>query len=329
MKKRRIALLAGLMAIGMVSFAATEDEGNVEKLTPVVGLEGNSDVLKTEEQKELTVFNINDRVRFDENRLELNGNMHFNENNRLEMRVRQYNNVSNGGMSDDRKSGNTTDDSTELRLRLHTQTSMENMEVRTELKTTTYEDGSKQYFRVQPTYNLFTGVEGLSSLVRAGLAFGHNSPDSASTEETYSFSSSFENFYTVNDYLSIENNYYYDYDFAGKGTDRNNTVQIEAYVYTNYPLYNADGLKVEALLEGGFDPYSFGSRNFSDLTDANEKGSETYVFYAEPSVKATKELNNLNNVYLQAGYYTENNEKTSENQYEDTAFVRVGFTSKF
>jgi len=321
MNKRRIALLAGLMTMGMVSFAMTE---------------GDAEVLRTPEQKELSLFNINDRVRFDENRLEMNGNLHLDENNRLEMRVRHYSNVGNGDFGDTRDSGNTAGDSTEMRLRLHTNTSVEDMVVRTELKTNTYgsgDGGNKQYFRVQPTWHVFTGVEGLSSHVRAGLGFEHTSPDAASSENAYSFTSSFENYYTVNDYLAVEGNIYYDYTFAGKGSEDFNNVDIEAYVYANYPLYNADGIKVEALLEGGMDPYSFGARHFDDLTDVSgsgtEDGHETYVLYAEPSVKVSKTLSDNNVAYLQGGYYVEQNDKNSTGNVDDTAFIRVGFTSKF
>lgn len=307
MNKRKVALLAGLMTIGMVSFAADE--------------------------KPLNTFNINDRVRFDENRLELNGNLHFNENNNLEIRVRDYSNVGNGILSDSRDSGNTTSDSTEMRLRLHTQTSINNMEVRTELKTNTYTSGNdQQYFRVQPTLHLFNDVEGLSSLVRAGVAFKHTSSDTDSTSNAYSISTSLENSYTINDYLSVEGNLYYDYTMGGKSTDDYNSVDIEAYVYANYPLYNVDNYAVTALLEGGFDPYSFGTRQFNNLTDASgskTEGHETYVLYAEPSVKVTKMLNERNSVYLQGGYYVEQNNKNSTGEADDTAFARVGFSSKF
>ncbi|MCS5423252.1 MULTISPECIES: hypothetical protein [Psychrilyobacter] len=296
----------------------------------------DAEVLKTKEEKELSIFNINDRVRFDENRLEMNGNLHLDKNNRLEMRVRHYSSVGNGDFGDNRDSGNTAGDRTEMRLRLHTQTSVEDMVVRTELKTNTYgsgDGGNQQYFRVQPTWHLFTDVEGLSSHVRAGLAFKHTSPDAASSENAYSFTSSFENAYTINDYLAIEGNIYYDYNFGGKGTEDYNNVDIEAYVYANYPLYNADGIKVEALLEGGMDPYSFGNRHFGDLNNVNKEtpseGHETYVLYAEPSVKASKTLNENNSVYLQGGYYVEQNDKNSTGNVDDTAFVRVGFTSKF
>ena len=315
--------------MGMVSFAMEE---------------GNAEVLKTPEQKELSVFNINDRVRFDENRLEMNGNLHINENNRLEVRVRSYNNVSDGTLRPDRESGNSAGDSTELRMRLHTQTSIENLEIRTELKTNTYASTTgpvlgldragynRQYFRIQPTYHLFTGVEDLSSLVRVGFGYNHTTESGTSdSTNNYSFTSSFENYFTINDYLAVEGNVYYDYDFAGKGGEKYNGVEIEAYAYANYPLYKAEGLKVEALFEGGMDPYGFGDRHFGGLNNVSKKdtGNEYYTFYLEPSVKATKTLNEHNSAYLQAGYYTENNEKTSSNQYEDTAFIRVGFTSKF
>ncbi|UUV18434.1 hypothetical protein NRK67_14235 [Fusobacteria bacterium ZRK30] len=318
MNKRRIALLAGLMTLGMVSFAMDE----------------NPEMLK-KEVKPLSIFSINDRVRFDENRLEVKTNFHFNENNRLEARIRNYSNVGSGDLGDTRESGNTAEDRTEMRLRLHTQTSVDNMEVRTELKTNTYgsgKGGNKQYFRVQPTWHLFTDVEGLSSLVRAGLAFQHYSPDEASTKNAYSISTSFENSYTINDYLEIEGNIYYDYTLGGKNTQDYNNVKIEAYAYANYPLYSANDVKVEALFEGGFDPYSFGARNFNDLNDVTGKdvdGKESYVIYAEPSVKATKTLSDRNSLYLQAGYYVEQNDDNSTGKVDDTAFVRVGFKSKF
>jgi hypothetical protein len=314
MKRRRIALLAGLMTVGMVSFGM--EEGNAGKLKP-------------------NTFSINDRVRFDENRLEVNGSANFNENNSIEIRVRDYSNVGNGFLANSRDSGNEASDRTEMRMRLHTQTSVENMEVRTELKTNTYggdKGGDKQYFRVQPSLNLFNDVEGLSSVVRAGLAFEHYSPDDASTSNAYSISTSFENSYKVNDYLAVEGNIYYDYTMGGKNTDDKNNVDIEAYVYTNYPLYSNDNMSVTALLEGGFDPYSFGARQFNNLTDASgseTEGHETYVLYAEPSVKATKMLNENNSVYLQGGYYVEQNNKNSTGDTDNTGFVRVGFTSKF
>lgn len=305
MKKRSIALLAGLMTVGMVSFSADN------------------------------TFNINDRVRFDENRLEIKSNLHFDENNNLEIRIRNYSNVGNGFLANSRDSGNETSDRTEVRMRLHTQTSVENLEVRTELKTNTYgegDGGNKQYFRVQPSLHLFNDVEGLSSVVRAGLAFEHYSPDNDSTSNAYSISTSFENSYTVNDYLAVEGNIYYDYTMGGKSTDDYNNVDIEAYVYTNYPLYSSDHMAVTALLEGGFDPYSFGARQFNNLTDANgsdTEGHETYVIYAEPSVKATKMLNKDNSVYLQGGYYVEQNSSNSTGDSDNTGFVRVGFASKF
>jgi len=319
MNKRKIIILTGLMAMGMVSFAMEE---------------GEAEALRTEEQKELSLFNINDRVRFDENRLEMNGNLHLDKNNRLEMRLRHFSSVGNGDFGDTRDSGNTAEDRTEMRFRLHTQVDVENMVVRIELKTNTYgndDGGSKQYLRVQPTWHVFEDVKGLSSHVRAGVAFEHYSPDAASSENAYSFTSSFENYYTINDYLAVEGNIYYDYTFAGKGSDEYNNVDIEAYVYANYPLYNVDGIKVEALLEGGADPYSFGARHFDDLTDVSgtEDGKETYVLYAEPSLKASKTLSDNNVVYLQGGYYVEQNEKNSTGNVDDTAFIRVGFTSKF
>ncbi|MEI6857615.1 hypothetical protein [Psychrilyobacter sp.] len=325
MNKRRIALLAGLMTMGMVSFAMEE---------------GMADVLKTQEQKELSIFNVNDRVRFDENRLEVNGNLHLDKNNRLELRVRSYSNISDtfGSETGDGTGKGESTGRTELRMRLHTQTSVENMEVRTELKTNTYDgkDGT-QYFRVQPTWHLFNDVEGLSSLVRAGLGMNHTS----GSGEDFSFTSSFENYYTINDYLAVEGNVYYDYTFA-RNRNKYNNVDIEAYVYANYPLYNAEGIKVEALFSGGADPYSFGARDFDNLNNVtkDDEGEESYVLYAEPSVKATKTLNETNSVFLQAGYYiemTEANDKTSDtgawkgssDKYNDTGFVRVGFTSKY
>ncbi len=109
-------------------------------------------------------------------------------------------------------------------------------------------------------------------------------------------------------------------------------VKIEAYAYANYPLYKANDIKVEALLEGGFDPYSFGARNFNDLNDVIGKdvdGKESYLIYAEPSVKATKTLSDRNSVYLQGGYYVEQNNKNSTGKVDDTAFIRIGFKSKF
>jgi len=335
MKKRSIILLAGLMTVGMVSFGM--EEGNAGELKP-------------------NTFSINDRVRFDENRLEINDNLHFNENNNLEIRIRDYNKIGTtfgSDIGDGTGKGETTE-RTEVRMRLHTQTSVENLEVRTELKTNTYSgDKNKQYFRVQPSLHLFNDVDGLSSVVRAGLAFEHTSSDNDSTSNAYSISTSFENSYTVNDYLAVEGNIYYDYTMGGKSTDDYNNVDIdddynnvdiEAYVYTNYPLYSSDHMAVTALLEGGFDPYSFGARQFNNLTDANgsdTEGHETYTIYAEPSVKATKMLNKDNSVYLQAGYYietTNNNDKKatgtqtfngSSDDYNDSAFVRVGFASKF
>lgn len=322
MNKRRIALLAGLMTTGVVSFAMTD----------------NSEVL-TKEQKPMSIFNINDRVRFDENRLEMNGNLHLNENNRLEVRVRSYSDVSDtfGSDTGDGTGKGQTNDSTEMRMRLHTQTSTENLEVRTELKTNTYEgSGNKQYLRVQPTYYLYNSNDSFA-LLRAGFGYTHGTDGS----DAYSFTSSSENVYTINNYFSVEGNVYYDYTFASS-SNKNHNVDVEAYAYANYPLYEGNDMKVEALLEGGMDPYSFGARHFDDLTDVSgsktENGHETYVFYAEPSVKATKTLNENNSVYLQAGYYietTSNNDKSygtagkSTDKYNDTGFVRVGFTAAF
>ena len=318
MNKRKIIILAGLMTMGMVSFAMEDSDAEV----------------LTQEEKQLSIFNINDRVRFDENRLEMNGNLHLTENNRLEMRLRHFSSVGDGNFGDTRESGNTAEDRTEMRFRLHTQVDVEDMIIRTELKTNTYgsgDGGSKQYLRVQPTWHVFTDVEGLSSHVRAGVAFEHSSPDAASSENAYSFTSSFENYYTINDYLAVEGNIYYDYTFAGKGSDEYNNVDIEAYVYANYPLYNVDGIKVEALLEGGADPYSFGARHFDDLTDVSgtEDGKETYVLYAEPSIQLSKSLDENNLVYLKGGYYVEKNDKNSTGNVDDTAFIRFGYTSKF
>ncbi len=330
MNKRRIALLAGLMTMGMVSFA----------------MDDNAEML-TQEQKPLSIFNINDRVRFDENRLEMNGNLHLNENNRLEVRYRSYSNVSDtfGSETGDGTGKGTTTDNTELRMRLHTQTSVENMEVRTELKVNTTEknsdgaEGNKQYFRVQPTYYLYNANDSFA-LLRAGFGYTHGFDGS----DAYSFTSSSENVYTINNYFSIEGNVYYDYTFASSSNKKHN-VDVEAYAYANYPLYERNDVKVSALLEGGMDPYSFGARHFDDLTDVSgsktEDGHESYVFYAEPSIKATKTLNENNSVYLQAGYYietTSNNDKKasgtqtfsgSSDKYNDTGFVRVGFTSAF
>jgi hypothetical protein len=305
MSIKKIAVLAGLMTMGMVSFAMEESD---------------AEVLKTQEQKQLSIFNINDRVRFDENRLEINGNLHLSKNNRLEMRLRHYSDVGYGDLRDTRDSGNTTGDRTEMRFRLHTQVDVEDMIVRTELKTNTYgsgDGGNKQYFRVQPTWHLFTDVEGLSSHLRAGIAFQHYSPDAASTENSYLFTTSFENFYTINDYLEIEGNIYYDYTFAGSGTEDYNSVDIEA---------------LEALLEGGFDPYSFGARHFGDLNNVSGsgvEGHETYVFYAEPSIQVSKSLDENNSVYLKGGYYVEKNNENSTSDVDDTAFIRFGYTSKF
>lgn len=326
MNKRRVALLAGLMTVGMVSFAMEE---------------GEAEVLKTQEAKELSIFNINDRVRFDENRLEMNGNLHLNENNRLEVRVRDYNKVGNtfGSDTGDGTGKGETTGRTELRMRLHTQTSVENMEVRTELKTNTYDNSKNtQYFRVQPTWHLFNDVEGLSSLARAGFGMNHTS----GSGEDFSFTSSFENYYTINDYFAIEGNVYYDYTFA-RNSNKYHNVDIEAYAYANYPLYHANDVKVEALFAGGADPYTFGTRDIENLNNVTKdsEGGESYVLYAEPSVKATKTLNENNSVYVQAGYYiemTEANDKKattgqsfsgSSDKYNDSAFVRVGFTSAF
>lgn len=318
MRKRQIVLLAGLMVLGVTSFAMESS---------------NSETLKSESARKLSIFNINDRVRYDENRLEVNGNLHLNENNRLEIRVRSYDDVGYG-LGDERISGNSAEDRTEIRMRLHTQTSIDNLEVRTEVKTNTYGDsGNKQYFRVQPTY-YFVNEGSSFSLVRAGLGYTHDSRYSDSSD-SYQFTSSFENHFVINDYLDLEGNLYYDYDYAETGSKATkNNVDIEAYFYTNYPLYeNEQGYKIVALFEGGFDPYSFGARHFGDLTDASsedtDNGHETYVLYFEPSIKISKTINSNNSAYLQGGYYTENNEGTSSNQYEDTAFVRVGFTSKF
>ncbi len=326
MNIKKIAVLAGLMTMGMVSFAMEE---------------GEAEVLRTKEQKESSIFNINDRVRFNENQLEMNGNLHLDKNNRLEMRLRHYSDVGYGDLRDTRDSGKTAEDRTEMRFRLHTQIDVEDMIIRTELKTDTYGSndgvnnfgGNKQYFRVQPTWHLFTDVEGLSSHLRAGIAFQHYSPDAASTENSYLFTSSFENFYTINDYLEIEGNIYYDYTFAGSGTEDYNSVDIEAYAYANYPLYNAEnGMKLEALLEGGFDPYSFGARHFGDLNNVSGsgvEGHETYVFYAEPSIQVSKSLDENNSVYLKGGYYVEKNNENSTSDVDDTAFIRFGYTSKF
>lgn len=320
MNKRRIALLAGLMTVGMASFA----------------MDDNSEML-TQEQKPLSIFNINDRVRFDENRLEMNGNLHLNENNRLEVRVRSYSNVSDtfGSETGAGTGKGETTNSTEMRMRLYTQTSTENLEVRTELKTNSYEgSANKQYFRVQPTYYLYNENDSFA-LLRAGFGYTHGTDGS----DAYSFTSSSENVYTINSYFSVEGNVYYDYTFASSSNEKHN-VDVEAYAYANYPLYEGNDVKVAALLEGGMDPYSFGARHFDDLTSVSgsERGHETYVFYAEPSVKATKTLNENNSVYLQAGYYietTDTNDKTSSawsgssDKYNDTGFVRVGFTSAF
>lgn len=313
MKKRSIALLAGLMTVGMVSFSADN------------------------------TFNINDRVRFDENRLEVNGNLHFDQNNNLEIRIRDFNKVGNtfGSETGDGTGKGETTGKTEIRMRLHTQTSVENMEVRTELKTT-QKDGAAntQYFRVQPTWNVFNDVEGLSSVVRAGFGTTHTSKSG----EDFSFTSSSENTYTINDYFSLEGNAYYDYTF-GRNRNKEHAVSLEAYAYANFPLYNANDIKIETLFEGGVDGYNFGSRDMEDLIEVRSKdtrnGSETYVIYAQPSVKVTKTLAENNSVYLQVGYYietTDANDKKAvspqtfngnSDDYNDSAFVRVGFASKF
>ncbi|WP_028855591.1 FomA family porin-like outer membrane protein [Psychrilyobacter atlanticus] len=320
MNVKKIAVLAGLMTMGMITFAMEDSDAEV----------------LTQEEKQLSIFNINDRVRFDENRLEMNGNFHLNKSNRLEMRLRHYSDIGYGSFGDTRESGNTADNRTEIRLRLHTQTSVENMVIRTELKTNTYgsgDGGNQQYFRVQPTWQLFADVENLSSYLRAGVGFKHTSPKIKDTTNDYSFTSSFENFYTINNYLAVEGNVYYDYTFVGEGSDDYNNVDIEAYVYANYPLYKSEnGMKLEALLEGGFDPYSFGARHFTDLNNVSGsgvEGHETYVLYAEPSIQVSKLLDGNNSVFLQGGYYVEKNEKNSTGNVDDTAFIRFGYTSKF
>jgi len=318
---KKITVLVGLMTVGMISFAMEESK---------------AEVLRTKEEKESSIFNINDRVRFDENQLEMNGNFHLNKNNRLEMRLRHYSDVAYGSFGDTRDSGNTADNRTEIRLRLHTQTSVENMMIRTEIKTNTYgsgNGGNEQYFRVQPTWEFFTDVEGLSSYLRTGVGFKHTSPKIKDTTNDYFFTSSFENFYTINDYLAVEGNIYYDYTFVGEGSDDYNSVDIEAYLYANYPLYDAEnGIKLEALLEGGFDPYSFGARHFTDLNNvggSGVEGNETYVLYAEPSIQLSKMMDQNNSVFLKGGYYVEKNEKNSTGNIDDTAFIRIGYTSKF
>ena len=317
MKKRGIILLAGLMTMGMTSFAMESND---------------AEVLKTEKEKEMSIFNINDRVRFDENRMEINGNLHLNENNRLEMRIRSYTGIGSDANTS-RSSGKETSDRTEIRLRLHTQTSIENMEIRTEVKTNTYENsGNKQLFRIQPTWYLFTGVEGLDSLVRAGVGMEHSG---GAHGEDYMITTSFENYYTINDYFAVEGNMYYDYIFGGNGTydGQYHNIEIEAYAYANYPLYKNENIKVEALFEGGIDPYGFGNRHFGDLNDVNkdnnENGEDYYVVYLEPSIKVSKNLNEANDIYLQGGYYIEKNEENTSSNYDDSAFIRVGFTSKF
>lgn len=68
MNKRSITLLAGLMAVGTVSFAMDDNSEDLSK-----------------GEKPLSIFDINDRVRFDDNRLEINGNLHLNKENRLEV----------------------------------------------------------------------------------------------------------------------------------------------------------------------------------------------------------------------------------------------------
>ena len=312
MNKRRIALLAGLMTVGAVSFAMND----------------NAEVL-TKEQKPLSIFNINDRVKFDENRLEVSGNLHLNESNRLEIRVRSFANIGDtfGSGAGNGNSRGITEESTELRMRLYTQTSTENLEVRTELKTNTYDGyGNRQYFRVQPTYYLYNENDSFA-LVRAGLGYEHTTDGS----DAYSFTASSENVYNINNYFEIEGNVFYDYIF-GSSNNENHNVDVEVYAYANYPLYEGNDMKIEALLEAGMDPYTFGARHFDDLGNVGKKGYEEYTFYAEPSVKATKVLNENNSVYLQAGYYieaTDQNDKDGSDKYNDTGFVRVGFTAAF
>ncbi len=316
MNKRNIAVLAGLMTLGMVTFAS---EG---------------EVIKAQDKKPLSIFNINDRVRFDENRLEVNGNLHLNENNRLELRVRNTSDISPmfGSETGGNSGRNEAGDRTEMRMRLYTDTNCEDLLVRTELKTNTYGgSGNTQYFRVQPTYYLYNSNNSFA-LVRGGFGYEH----ATGGAESYSFTASSENVYTFNQYFSVEGNVYYDYAFGGKDTEDNHNIAIEAYAYGNYPLYTENGYKVEALLEGGMDPYTFGARDFSDLNEvrsrSTENGVEKYVFYAQPSVKATKRLNENNFVYLQAGYYietTDKNDKNGTDDYNDSGFLRVGFTSAF
>lgn len=281
------------------------------------------DLNKTEQLKPSykNSIDFSDRRKYSENRFQVNTNLVLDENNKLNIRYRKFNDAGANDIFsyDDGKKG----ESSNTRIRLFTQTGIENFEVRTQL----YSGGVGSTLKIQPTYYLRNDETG-HSLVRLGLGTNYN--DDANSD--FTFYSSFENTYSLNDFISLENNYYYDKTFA-RERSKNNKVTVEAYVYLTYPLLEKDNFKLSINGEGGVDPYSFSDRSASNLDNADK---ESYALYAQTSFKGTYNLSDATSVYGEIGYYYVNSHESNHGevasetkQDKDTGFVTVGLKQKF
>ena len=188
------------------------------------------------------------------------------------------------------------------------------------------------YLDVMPTL-VVARTENFESVLRAGMGYDQGKVESG-VNQTRAVAE-FKNYWVVNNWLELEANAYA-WNMMDTGFQK---VELEAYWYTNHNLFTADnGITINFLTEGGFDPYTFADReakkNDLGIVYEDETSLEgDYYFYFQPTVKINVPIaDGKYNVYFQPGYYmdwTGGTAVESSNSDSEGMFMRAGFSTKF
>jgi hypothetical protein len=181
-------------------------------------------------------------------------------------------------------------------------------------------------------------TENFESVLRAGVGYDQGKVEAANQGRIVA---EFKNYWTVNEWLELEGNAYY-WNMMDTGLQK---IELEAYWYTNHNLYTADnGITINFLTEGGFDPYTFADRQlktdlghghdlYNEHADNNKSNIDEYYFYFQPTIKINVPISDGKyNVYFEPGYYMDWSGGTavdSKNSDNEGMFMRAGFSTKF
>lgn len=270
----------------------------------------------------------------DYSRLQLSGSINMTEKQTLEYRVRSYNSLS----QHDETNPTSVDNGTETRLRHYYDLgNVGNVGMSTYAQYKHKVDGEQQIItdlRFDFTNYFFDNDFIKTTKAAFGPSYMYTWSDG--NDSNYSNAVGFYfDFYNQLPYgfafevkSDDDASYYYMYGQDGKEDEF--IFRLAAYVYHDTNLYTNGKYALDWHFEGGYDPYTWSSREL--FKDQNSDSKRKYSLYMQPSVTLSYQATEFVNLYTQVGAEYRNwvNEnETSAQTWRWQPFVAAGFNVAF